>query len=92
MLAPEFRSAGAMFLNNDNLTEVYFTAQHFGMRTRLLDWSTNPLAALFFACHDEPNENGVVYAMDARKVLHKDAKGPRAALFNSVMSMHCISM
>ncbi len=62
----QFRTAGATFLHNHSAAETYFIAQHFGMPTRLLDWSTNPLAALFFACHSEPGKDGRVYAMDAR--------------------------
>jgi hypothetical protein len=69
----QFRTAGAPFLSNLSPTQMYFAAQHFGMPTRLLDWSTNPLAALYFACQGNSPEDGAVYAMEARKIIPKDA-------------------
>lgn len=35
--------------------------QHFGMPTRLLDITTNPLVALYFACNGEVSSDGAVY-------------------------------
>ena len=85
-----FRVAGASFLSEYGLTEIYFSAQHYGMPTRLLDWSTNPLAALFFACDGAEGQDGYVYAMDARKVIPDGAlrfKDSKERLWPSVYDM-----
>jgi hypothetical protein len=84
----QFLSAGAAFLRNQSSVEIYFLAQHFGMPTRLLDWSTNPLAALFFACKGATSDNGVVYGMDAAQVIPPDAtKQGSEKIYQEVKSM-----
>lgn len=46
--------------------------QHYGLPTRLLDISRNPLVALFFACESNPGKRGevIVFDVDSEKIKY----------------------
>ncbi len=63
--------------------EWYFLMQHYGAPTRLLDWTGNPLAALYFAIVEEQEDvkkdDAAVWALDPWRwnKLHGDGlEGP----------------
>ena len=47
--------------------------QHYGIPTRLLDFSRNSLVALYFACNKELDKDGAVYEIHATQILHQDS-------------------
>lgn len=52
-----------------NEIDMMMVSQHYGLPTRLIDWSLSPLVALFFATQDEPDADASVFAFfDTTKV------------------------
>jgi hypothetical protein len=56
---------GSMLRPHDDW-DWYFVMQHYGLPTRLLDWSENPLVALYFALrnHKGPATHAAVWVLD----------------------------
>ena len=52
-----------------------FLMQHYGLPTRLLDWTDSPLIALYFAIKDKTtdDEDGVIYGLMPTELNHNRA-------------------
>jgi FRG domain len=82
-IVSEFRTLAVSLVDPNDFITVYLMAQHYGLPTRLLDWTTNPLAALFFAVSGlDETKRGEVILMDALETLLPKGSGDERPLPN----------
>lgn len=65
----KLQGASMLAANGNTDLDLLVTAQHYGLKTRLLDWTTNPLVALWFACADYKDGDVYVYGLEADSLL-----------------------
>lgn len=81
----EFESVGTPLTQSGTMKDKwhwYFLMQHYGAPTRLLDWTINPLVALYFAVCEDLNEDSAVWVVDPwrwNRAHVKDLFGPAIA-------------
>jgi hypothetical protein len=74
-LLDQFRVRAIQYvtLRPQNDWEWLALGQHYGLATRLLDWTLNPLVALYFACTGHSKKDGAIYFAERANELNVDA-------------------
>lgn len=72
-LLQEFKHRAVALIRAPEFTDWHWLAyaQHLGVPTRLLDWTSSPLIATFFALHSECDTDRAVFCVEYSKFLHE---------------------
>ena len=77
MLNRRFRQMATLYLKQPgDPVDAYFSSQHYGLPTRLLDWTTNPMIALAFAADPPDDVDGLVFELSPSGRTYYQRYGP----------------
>lgn len=65
----EFSRRAKEYLKSNSKDEEIVISQHFGLPTRLLDWTETFIVALYFACKSDNEYDGAIYCLNQNTVL-----------------------
>ncbi len=74
-----FRAHAHLYSPNQSLPSDWHwltLAQHYGLATRLLDWTENPLVALYLASRENFSEDGALYFLHVDSLITSTAGSP----------------
>ena len=77
------------FTHETNSLEILTQIQHYGGKTNLIDFTTDCLIALFFACDGRTDETGRVIILKKTEAIKKQIEQPRNPI-NRILSQKSI--
>jgi hypothetical protein len=57
-----------------DLSSWLFLMRHYGLKTRLLDWTRSPLYALYFAVKSKPSSDGSIFVLSPTRLNETNTK------------------
>jgi hypothetical protein len=80
-LINRLRTYGIDYLRSgDTDWHVAFLGTHYRLPSRLLDWTSSPYVATYFACESAPSEDGEVWCVDRVTVVRDHLKEPYGSI------------
>lgn len=73
--------------NHRDIFEWLTLMQHYGLPTRLLDWTTNLRVALFFCCNDEKDKDGAIFVFKPHSQTIVTSASSPASFFDKLFEL-----
>ena len=86
-LINKFRQNANLLVEQSPKTDFdwLFVMQHYGVPTRLLDWTESPLVGLYFAVTEHPNADGTLWVLKPIELNKQTTAKPDEAKYKGLL-------